>query len=67
MLVEGLFDGVVGMEVTLRGMLEKEIESFTSPEVLRDMILRFQERFPMKSMEDCLFGFTVGSIKELTF
>ena len=48
------------MEITLRGMLEKEIDSITS-EVL-ETVLVFKEFFPMKSLEDFLLGFILGML-----
>lgn len=49
------------MESTLRGILEKEIESFTHPNVLRNFITLFQmKNIPTKSIEDTLFGIVVG-------
>ena len=50
------------MEVTLRGLLEKEIDSLTEPETLTNVIEMFKVLFPTKSMEDALFGFVVGAI-----
>lgn len=50
------------METTIRGILEKDIESLTQPDVLRLYVQGFQNEFPMKSMEDVCFGFVVGVI-----
>jgi hypothetical protein len=48
----------INVEITLRGFLEKEIDSLT-PEVL-GKVLVFEKFFPMKSLEDFLLGFIVG-------
>ena len=47
------------METTIRGILEKEIESITNPDNLRSMSIRFQNLLT-KSVEDSLFGYVVG-------
>lgn len=49
------------METTIRGMLEKEIDTLITPKTLGSLFVAFQ-RFPIKSMEDSLFGFVVGFI-----
>lgn len=51
-----------GMETTVRGLLEKEIDELITPITLEKLIMMFQKIFPTKSMEDCLFGFIVGAI-----
>jgi len=48
------------METTIRGIIEKHIDRMTQPKNLEIVAMSF-ERFPIKSMEDCLFGFVVGS------
>ena len=48
------------MEATLRGMVEKDIDSMT-PEVL-ETVLVFKNVFPMKSLEDFLLGFILGML-----
>ena len=50
------------METTIRGILEKEIESMTHPDILGELVQKLPETFPTKSLEDCLFGFIVGVI-----
>lgn len=50
------------METTIRGILEKDIESLTQPDILGIYIQGFQNTFPMKSMEDVCFGFIIGVI-----
>jgi len=61
MQLEGLFGGVIDMEATVRGLVEKEIDDLISPEFLKVEIELFKSRFPHKSIEDCLFGFIVGA------
>jgi hypothetical protein len=50
------------MEVTLRGFVEKEIDSLIVPEILEKLVMWFQTTYPIKSTEDSLFGFIVGAI-----
>ena len=50
------------METELRGLIEKEIDSLIVPETLEKLVVWFQTMFPIKSMEDSLFGFIVGTI-----
>lgn len=49
------------METRIRGIIEKHIDRHTQPENLEIYIKSFR-RFPIKSMEDCLFGYIVGCV-----
>jgi len=48
------------METTIRGIIEQYIDRIIQLESLEQLIIGFQ-RFPIKSMENCLFGYVVGS------
>jgi hypothetical protein len=50
------------MEKTLRGILEKDIDSMT-PEVLEKALV-FKEFFPMKALEDFLLGYILGMLSQ---
>jgi len=50
------------MEATVRGQIEKSIETITETEQLAQIAVGFRQRFPIKSVEDCVFGFIVGSL-----
>jgi hypothetical protein len=50
------------MEITLRGLIEKELDSMLKTETLNNMIKMFKQVFPIKSTEDATFGFFVGAI-----
>lgn len=49
------------MEATIRGLIERNIERITETEQLAMMAGNFRESFPVSSMEDCLFGYVIGS------
>lgn len=49
------------METRIRGILEKEIEVFTNPDIVRRIATGLQGRgILLKSIEDCLYGVVVG-------
>ena len=50
---------MINIETTLRGILEKETETITNPNILQNLSTRFQNLLT-KSIEDCLFGVVVG-------
>jgi len=50
------------METILRGLIEKELDSMSKTETLNTMIGMFKQTFPIKSMEDAVFGLFVGAI-----
>lgn len=54
------YNGETRMEIAIRGILEKHIDSLAQPERLEGLAIIF-ESFQVKSIEDCLFGFVVGS------
>jgi hypothetical protein len=50
------------MEATIRGAIEEEIEYITRQDILEGNAKAFQKDFPMKSVEDLLFGFILGHL-----
>jgi hypothetical protein len=50
------------MESTLRGLVEKDIDSLLVPEVLEKVIIWFRKSYPLRSAKDSLFGFIVGTM-----
>lgn len=50
------------METELRGLIEQEIDQLIIPETLERLVVWFKAMFPIKSMEDGLFGFVVGAV-----
>lgn len=56
------------METILRGLIEHKIDTEIQLENLQILAETFRS-FPIKSVEDCLFGHIIGSVSEfyLTF
>lgn len=50
------------METTIRGLLEKDIDSLTKIDTLNKYAMVFRQLYPMKPLDDCLFGLVVGAI-----
>ena len=50
------------MEVDIRGLIEKDIDSLIESATIDRLVVWFKEMFPIGSLEDSLFGFIVGAV-----